>query len=152
MLNRIKASAIPIWVNVLVVVLVLFMAIQVYWNYFDHQVLLDSGITIAGKPDQNVLFTTAGRLVAMIGASLLVLYTQNAAQFVVVLFMSALREGQEMFIDPLYPMADAATSPAVDAVVHVVIVSAEIAALVVVARLARSERNRDAAPVAVPAS
>ena len=139
MLSRIKNSAIPNWVNVLVVLLMLFMAIQVYWNYLDHDVLRASGITIAGEPDQNVLFTTAGRLVAMIGASLLVLYTQNAAQFVVVMLMAALREGQEMFIDPLYPMADAPMPPAVDFAVHVVIVSLEIAALVAVWRVWRAE-------------
>ena len=147
MLKRIRESDIPNWVNVLLVLLVAFMAIQVYWNYFDHQVLLDSGITIEGEPDQNVLFTTAGRLLAMIGVSLLVLYTQNAAQYVVVMLMSVLREGQEMFIDPLYPMADAPASPIVDFLIHVVVVSAEIAALIVVARLAR-RAPREVAPAA----
>lgn len=142
-LSRIKTSPIPLWINALVVVLILFMAIQVYWNYFDHQVLLDSGITIQGEPDQNVLYTTAGRLVAMIAASVLVLITQKPAQFVVVMLMSAIREAQEGIIDPLYPMADAPMSPTVDFVIHVLIVSAEVAALVVVYRLARQE---DATP------
>ena len=139
MLSRIKASPIPVWVNALVVILILFMAIQVYWNYFDHQVLLDSGITIEGEPDQNVLYTTAGRLVAMIAASVLVLITQKPAQFVVVMLMSAIRDAQEGIIDPLYPMADAPMSPTTDFVIHVLIVSAEVAALVVVYRLARQE-------------
>ncbi len=143
MLNRIKASPIPLWINLLLVVLILFMAVQVYWNYFDNQVLLDSGITIQGEPDQNVIYTTAGRLVAMIAASVLVLVTQNPAQYVVVMFMSAIREAQEGFIDPLYPMADAPISPIVDFLVHVLIVAAEVAALVVVYRLARQQ---DTAP------
>jgi len=140
MLNRIKASPIPLWINLLVVVLILFMLPQVYWNYFDNQVLLDSGITIQGDPDQNVIYTTAGRLVAMIAASVLVLVTQNPAQYVVVVFMSAIREAQEGLIDPLYPMADAPVSPTVDFVVHVLIVAAEVAALVVVYRLARQQK------------
>lgn len=139
MLSRIKNSPIPAWVNLLLVALIGFMAIQVVWNYFDNQVLLDSGITIQGDPDQNVIYTTAGRLVAMIAASLLVLVTQNPAQFVVVMFMSAIREAQEGFIDPLYPMADSPLSPTVDFLVHVVIVTAEVAALVVVYRLARQQ-------------
>ena len=139
MLSKIKASPIPLWVNLLLVLLILFMLPQVYWNYFDHQVLLDSGITIEGEPDQNVLFTTAGRLVAMIAASVLVLVTQNPAQFVVVMLMSAIREAQEGFIDPLYPMADAPIGPTVDFVVHVVIVAAEVAALVVVYRLWKAQ-------------
>lgn len=145
MLARLKASPIPLWVNVLVVLLILFMLPQVYWNYFDNQVLLDSGITIQGDPDQNVIYTTAGRLVAMIAVSVLVLVTQNPAQFVVVMLMSAIREAQEGVIDPLYPMADAPMGPAVDFGVHVVIVAAEIAALVVVYRLARQQSAEPAA-------
>ena len=145
MLNRIKASPIPLWVNLLLVLLIALMGIQVVWNYFDNQVLLDSGITIQGDPDQNVIYTTAGRLVAMIAASVLVLVTQNPAQYVVVMLMSAVREAQEMFIDPLYPMADAPTSPAVDFAIHVVIVAAEVAALIVVYRLAREQHRAPAA-------
>lgn len=145
MLTRIRTSPIPWWVNLLVLVLVAFMAIQVVWNYFDNQVLLDSGITIQGDPDQNVIYTTAGRLVAMIAVSVLVLVTQNPAQFVVVMLMSAVREAQEGFIDPLYPMADAPMSPTVDFFVHVVIVTAEVAALVAVYRLAK-QQNASPAP------
>lgn len=109
--------------------------------------LLDSGITIQGDPDQNVIYTTAGRLVAMIAASVLVLVTQNPAQYVVVMFMSAIREAQEMFIDPLYPMSDAPVSPAIDFGIHVLIVAAEVAALVVVYRLWKAQ---DTAPVPQP--
>lgn len=145
MLHRIKASPIPLWVNLLVVALIALMAVQVVWNYFDNQVLLDSGITIDGEPDQNVIYTTAGRLVAMIAASVLVLITQNPAQYVVVMLMSATREAQEMFIDPLYPMEDAPVSPTVDFGVHVVIVAAEVAALVVVYRLWKLQ-DLDSAP------
>ena len=144
-LDRMKASPIPLWVNVLLVILILFMLPQVYWNYFDHQVLLDSGITIQGEPDQNVIYTTAGRLLAMIAVSVLVLVTQNPAQYVVVMLMSALREAQEGIIDPLYPMADAPISPTVDFLIHVLIVTAEVAALVVVYRLAR-QQNAASAP------
>lgn len=140
MLHRIKSSPIPLWVNFLLVVLVSLMLVQVYWNYFDNQVLLDSGITIQGDPDQNVIYTTAGRLVAMIAASLLVLATQNPAQYVVVMFMSVFREAQEGLIDPLYPMADAQTSPMVDFAIHVVIVAAEVAALITVYRLAKKQQ------------
>lgn len=141
MLERFKNSPIPIWVNVFLVFLVLFMAVQVFWNYFNHQSLLDAGITIEGDPDKNVLYTTAGRLVAMIGASIFVLITQNPAQHTVVWFMSILREGQEMFIDPLFPYANSPAAPIVDFGMHVVIVTLEIAAFVTVYRLARHERS-----------
>lgn len=141
MLEKFKNSPIPIWVNISLVVLVLFMLPQVFWNYFDHQYLLDAGITIEGDPDKNVLYTTAGRLVAMIGASIFVLITQNPAQHAVVWLMSILREGQEMLIDPLFPYANAPAAPAADFGVHVVIVAVEIAAFVTVFRLARHERS-----------
>ena len=141
MLERFKNSPIPIWVNVFLVIVVLLMTVQVFWNYFDHQYLLDAGITIEGDPDKNVLYTTAGRLVAMIGASVFVLITQNPAQHAVVWLMGILREGQEMFIDPLFPYANSPAAPLADFAVHVVIVSLEIAAFVIVSRLARQERS-----------
>ncbi len=141
MLERFKNSPIPIWVNAFLVVTVLLMAVQVFWNYFDHQYLLDAGITIEGDPDKNVLYTTAGRLVAMIGASVFVLITQNPAQHAVVWFMAILREGQEMFIDPLFPYANSPAAPIVDFGTHVVIIALEIAAFVTVYRLARQERR-----------
>ena len=141
MLDRFRNSPIPTWVNVFLVFLVLFMAIQVVWNYFGHGYLLDAGITIEGDPDKNVLYTTAGRLVAMIGASIFVLITQNPAQHAVVWLMSILREGQEMFIDPLFPYENSPAAPDVDFGMHVVIVTLEIAAFVAVYRLARHDRS-----------
>ena len=139
MFERFKNSPIPIRVNAFLVVTVLLMAVQVLWNYFDHGYLLDAGITIEGDPDKNVLYTTAGRLVAMIGASIFVLVTQNPAQHAVVWFMSILREGQEMFIDPLFPYANSPAPPIADFGIHVVIVALEIAAFVTVYRLWRQE-------------
>ena len=79
-----KNSQIPIWVNIFLAVLILFMAVQVYQFYFDHPSLLEAGITIQGVPDQNIMFTTAGRLVAMIGASIFVLITKNPNQHLVI--------------------------------------------------------------------
>ena len=66
---------------------------------------------------------------------------QNPAQHAVVWFMSILREGQEMFIDPLFPYANSPAAPIVDFVMHVVIVTLEIAAFVTVYRLARRKRS-----------
>ena len=134
-----KNSRIPIWVNVFLGVLILFMAVQVYQFYFDHPSLLEAGITIEGVPDQNIMFTTAGRLVAMIGASIFVLITQNPNQHLVIWFMSILREGQETFIDPLFPYANAPGGPFLDFGIHIVILAVEIAAFVVVYRIAKQD-------------
>ena len=134
-----KNSRIPIWVNIFLIVIVLLMLLQVYWFYFDHQALLDAGITIQGVPNQNIIYTTAARLTAMVAASIFVLITQNPNQYLVILFMSILREGQEMFIDPLFPYANAPAPPIVDFGMHVVIVALEIAAFIVVYRITRQE-------------
>ena len=134
-----RNSRIPIWVNLFLIVIVLLMTLQVFWFYFDHQALLDAGITIQGAPDQNIMYTTAGRLVAMVAVSILVLITQSPNQYLVVLLMSILREGQEMFIDPLFPYANAPAPPIIDFGMHIVIVAIEIAAFVVVYRIARQD-------------
>ena len=133
-----KNSPIPIWVNIFLLILVLFMSIQVYWFYFNHQSLIDAGITIEGVPNLNIIYTTAGRLVAMIAASVFVLITQNPHQYLVVLFMSIFREGQETIIDPLFPYANAAP-PMADFVIHLVIVALEIWAFIIVYRKTKKE-------------
>ena len=132
-----KTRQIPLWVSIFLMVLVVFMGVQVVQFYFDHQSLLDAGITIETDADRNIIYTTAGRLVAMIAATVFVLVTQNPKQVLVVLFMSIFREGQEMFIDPLFPYANAPAPPIADALVHVVIVGLEVLAFVVVLRIAR---------------
>ena len=133
-----KNSPIPIWVNIFLLILVLFMPIQVYWFYFNHQSLIDAGITIEGVPNLNIIYTTAGRLVAMIAASVFVLITQNPHQYLVVLFMSIFREGQETIIDPLFPYVNAAP-PMADFVIHLVIVALEIWASIIVYRMTKKE-------------
>ena len=135
-----RNAQIPLWVNVFMLILLGFMAIQIYWFYFNHDALLAAGITIEGGPDLNIMYTTAGRLVAMVAATLFVMITQNPHQYLVVLLMSIVREGQEMFIDPIYPYANAPNSPVGDFGVHVVIVALEIAAFVVVLKRARQSK------------
>ena len=145
-----KNSRIPIWVNIFLMILILFMVPQVFWFYFNHPALLDQGITIQSIPDLNIMYTTAGRLTAMVAASILVLITQNPNQYLVVLFMSILREGQEMFIDPLFPYANAPMPPIADFGMHVVIVALEIAAFIIVYRITRQENNGNSPKVASP--
>lgn len=135
-----KNSRIPIWVNVFLMVLILIMSVQVYWFYFDHQSLIDAGITIQGVPNLNIIYTTAGRLLAMIAVSIFVLITQNPNQYLIVWFMSILREGQETFIDPLFPYANAGP-PLVDLGMHIIIVALEIWAFIIVYKIARAENH-----------
>ena len=73
----------------------------------------------------------------MIAESVFVLITQNPHQYLVVLFMSIFREGQETIIDPLFPYANAA--PMADFVIHLVIVALEIWAFIIVYRMTKKE-------------
>jgi len=79
------------------------------------------------------------RTLVMALASIYVLITQNPKQYLVVLLMNILREGQETIIDPLYPILNAPASPTADFWIHVVIVAIEILAFVVVYRIAKRQ-------------
>lgn len=135
-----KNSRIPLWVNIFLMFLILIMSMQVYWFYFNHQFLADAGISIQGVPDLNIIYTTAGRLVAMIAVSVFVLITQNPNQYLVVWLLSIFREGQETFIDPLFPYANAGPA-AVDIGMHIIIVALEIWAFIIVYRIANKEKQ-----------
>lgn len=134
-----RNSPIPLWVNIFMFIILLFMIPQVYLFFFNHDFLREAGISIAGDPDLNIIYTTASRLLAMVAVTVFVLITQNPFQYLVVLIMSALREGQEMFIDPLFPYANAPGSPAIDFGMHVIIVAIEIFACITVYKAAKRQ-------------
>ncbi|MEM8923610.1 MAG: hypothetical protein AAGD35_08895 [Actinomycetota bacterium] len=143
-------TRIPLWVNLMQIVLVVIMLTQVYENWFDHDALVAAGIETQGVPNLNFIYEMGSRLLTMVAAAVFVLITQNPRQYLVVLIMNVVREAQEGIIDPLWPVADAPATPLVDFLVHVVIVAVELAALIVVWRIARREDAAvDAAPEAV---
>jgi hypothetical protein len=141
-MQKFLKSDIPIWVNVLQVLLTLIMLGQVYMYFFDHDLLAATGVTVNGTPDLNLVYEMGGRTLTMAAAAIFVMITQNARQFLVVLFMNILREGTETIIDPLFPIANAPASPAMDFGMHVVVVAIEILAFVVVwKRLKKSSQT-----------
>ena len=141
-MQKFLKSDIAIWVNVLQVLLTLIMLGQVYMYFFDHDLLAATGVTVNGTPDLNLVYEMGGRTLTMAAASIFVMITQNARQFLVVLFMNILREGTETIIDPLFPIANAPAGPAMDFCMHVVIVAIEILAFVVVwKRLKKSSQT-----------
>lgn len=130
---------IPIWVNVMQAILILIMLFQVYQNFIDHDAVAASGISVKGNPSLNMLYEMGSRLLVMIAASIYVMVTQDARQWLVVLLMNIVREGQETIIDPLWPLANAPASPLMDFAIHVVIVAVEIAAFVTVFKIVKQE-------------
>jgi hypothetical protein len=129
------------WVNVMQVVLILIMLGQAYLCFFDHEAWAASGVSIEGTPSLNIIYETGSRLLVMVVAAIYVIITQNARQWLVVLLMNIVREGQEMFIDPLFPVANAPASPVMDFGIHVAIVGVEIAAFLAVLAIARQQRT-----------
>lgn len=120
-------------------VLILIMVQQVFENFFDHDALVSAGFTVDGDPSLNLIYEMGSRLLVMVIISIFVMVTQNPKQYLVVLIMNVAREGMEMFIDPLYPVADAPATPLVDFLIHVVIVAIEIAALVTVWKIVKKD-------------
>lgn len=119
---------IPLWVNIMQVLLILIMLGQVYMYFFNHQMMSETGVTIEGKPMLNLVYEMGARTLVMVIASIYVLITQNSNQYLVVLLMNIVREAQEMIIDPLFPVFNAPVTPGVDFGIHVVIVVIEILA------------------------
>lgn len=139
-------SRIPLWVNIMQAVLIMIMAQQVVEYFFGHGGLVDAGIAVEGDPQLNLIYEMGSRLGVMVAASVFVMVTQNPRQYLVVLFMNVVREGTEMFVDPLWPVADAPFSPTVDFLIHVVIVAIEVAAFVSVLKIIRQADNAEVEP------
>lgn len=132
-------SKIPLWVNIVQVVLILIMVGQVYMYFFNHQMMADTGVLVEGLAMLNLVYEMGARTFVMVIASIYVIITQDPKQFLVVLLMNIVREGQEMIIDPLYPVLNAPVSPTADFWIHVVIVAIEIWAFITVFRLTKKQ-------------
>ncbi|MFD1553392.1 hypothetical protein [Putridiphycobacter roseus] len=132
-----KNSKIPIWVNIMQVILTLIMLGQVYMYFFNHQMMVDAGMAVEGVPTLNLIYEMGARTLVMAIAAIYVLITQDPKQFLVVLFMNVFREGFETIIDPLFPLINAPASPMVDFWTHIVIVAVEVWALITVLKITR---------------
>ena len=132
-----KNSPIPIWVNILQILLTLIMFQQVYMFIFNHDALISAGITTEGMGNLNLIYEFAGRTLVMALLSVFVLITQNVRYFLIVLLMNILREGFETIIDPMFPLANAPMTPTADFIAHVVIVLIEIWAFVRVLKIVK---------------
>ena len=129
LIYRIKTSSIPIWINILQLLLIMIMLQQTYQFYFDKKTVMASGIIIEGIPTQNLIYEFAARTGTMAIISILILFSQDIKLFIIMFIMNVFREGQETIIDPLFPLANAPVSPTADLILHIVIVAIEFGAL-----------------------
>ena len=136
-----KNSKIPIWINILQVLLTVIMLQQVYMYFFDHKSLTSAGIEISGTPQLNLIYEFAGRTLVMAIISIFVLITQNPRYFLVVLLMNIFREGAETIIDPMFPLANAPMTPTADLIAHILIVLIEIFAFIKMYKIVKETNN-----------
>ena len=138
--KSLKTSNIPIWINILQVLLLLILIQQTYQFYFDIDAVLASGIQIEGIPNKNLIYEFAGRTGTMAIVSILILLSQDVKLFVIMFVMNVFREGQETIIDPMYPLVNAPVTPTIDLVMHVIIVAIEIGALAQLIKIYKSQK------------
>lgn len=131
---------IPLWINIMQIILIIIMLGQVYMYFFNHEMMEATGISIDGSPMLNLVYEMGARTLVMAIASIYVLITQNPIQYIVVLLMNIFREGMETIIDPIYPVLNAPATPMVDLGIHIVIVVIEILAFIAVFKIVRREQ------------
>jgi len=129
-------TKIPLWINILHVVLILILSSQAFSFYFKPE-LVYPGINIDSIVNQLSIYELAGRTATMAIVSIVVLLSQNPRFFVVAFLMHFLRESQEMFIDPLNPLVNTPVPPIADFFVHVFIVTLELIALIILYKISK---------------
>ena len=139
-IKHLKTSNIPIWINILQVLLLLILFQQTYQFYFDIDAVLASGIQIEGIPNKNLIYEFAGRTGTMAIVSILILLSQDVKLFIIMFVMNVFREGQETIIDPMYPLVNAPVTPTIDLVMHIIIVAIEIGALAQLIKIYKSQK------------
>lgn len=130
---------IPFWINSLQVLLIMIMLSQVYLFYIDIESVIASGVTINTVSDYNLIYEFAARTATMAIVSIIILFSQDIKLFLLMFIMNILREGQETIIDPLFPLINAPISPMSDLILHVIIVTIEIIALLQLYKLSQNK-------------
>ncbi|MBI3241260.1 MAG: hypothetical protein HYZ49_03095 [Chloroflexi bacterium] len=92
-------TKIPIWINILQVVILAILSFQTYACYFNPN-LIYPGITIDAT-SAKMIYVLAGRNAVMMVISILALVKQNPRFYSFAFLMHSLRELQDMFIVPL---------------------------------------------------
>lgn len=92
-------TKIPIWINILQVVILAILSFQTYACYFNPS-LLYPGFTV-DEVTAKTIYVLAGRNAVMMVISIIALVRQNPRFYSFAFIMHSLRELQDMFIVPL---------------------------------------------------
>ena len=131
-LNR---SKIPLWINIMQGILILIMLNQVFNHFFNLHMLAYSGIQTQGKPALNLIYKMGSRTFVMVLISTYVMISQDPKQYIVILTMNIIKEVFETIVDPFFPLLNAYTSPIVDFGIHILIITLEVLAFIIVLKL-----------------
>ena len=92
-------TKIPLWINILQVVILAILTFQAYSCYINPELAYPGAVTNAAS--RQALYILGGRNVVMVAVSLLALLRQEARFYSFAFLMHSLRELQDMFIIPL---------------------------------------------------
>ena len=97
-IDQIKTSSIPIWINVLQVLLTLIVIQQTIQFYFDLDAVLASGIEVTSIPDKNLVYEFAGRTGTMAIISILIMLSQDVELFIIMFVMNILEKDKKRLL------------------------------------------------------
>lgn len=92
-------TKIPLWINILQVIILAILAFQTYTSYFNLTLLYPE--LIVDETTRTIMYTLAGRNAVMVVISLLVLFWQKPHFYSFAFLMHFLRDLQDMFISLL---------------------------------------------------
>jgi hypothetical protein len=92
-------AKIPLWINILQVVILLILTMQTYACYLNPEMFYPGAVT--NEASRQVLYVLAGRNAVMMVISIIALVRQNPRFYSFAFLMHGMRELQDMFILPL---------------------------------------------------
>lgn len=92
-------TKIPIWINILQIVILAILSFQTYSCYFNPKLIYPEFVLNAESA--NMIYVLAGRNAVMMVISIIALIRQNPRFYSFAFLMHSLREAQDMFITPL---------------------------------------------------
>lgn len=130
-----EKNKIPLWIYLLQGLLCLILAQQAFSYYqFDYW-----GEIASTDSEKRQLLELAGRTLAMLIVGVIVMISRNPHYFVVLFILNIVRETNETFVDTIY---ETDKSPIVNILVHLVIISLEVWALVKAYKISKVQANQ----------
>ena len=127
-----EKNKIPLWIYLFQGLLCLILAQQAFSYYqFDYW-----GEIAVSDSEKRELLELAGRTLAMLIVGIFVMISRNPHYFVVLFVLNIIRETNETFVDTIY---ETDKSPLVNILVHLVVITLEVWALVKAYKVSKAQ-------------